>query len=72
VDGARFFLVVSSNMTRSNRHKLKHTYVPSEHKEDLLYFEGDGALEQAAQGGYGISFSRDIQNLSGEVLCNVV
>ena len=39
--------------------------VPSEHEEELLPSEGDGALEQAAQGCCGVSFSRDIQNLPG-------
>ena len=40
--------------------------VPSEHEEELLPSEGDGALEQAAQGCCGVSFSEDIQDPSGQ------
>ena len=40
--------------------------VPSEHEEELLPSEGDGALEQAAQGACGVSFSRDIQDPPGQ------
>ena len=39
--------------------------VLSEHEEELLPSEGDGALAQAGQGGSGFSFSGDIPALPG-------
>ena len=39
--------------------------IPSEHEEELLPSEGDGALEQAAQGGCGVSCG-DIQDPPGQ------
>jgi len=40
--------------------------VPSEREEELLPCEGDGALEQAAQGDCGVSFSGDIPDPPGQ------
>lgn len=39
--------------------------LPFEHKEELIYYESNRALEHAAQRGYGASFAADIQDLTG-------
>ena len=51
-----------SNVVKNPRGKS----FPSEHEEELLPSEGDGALEQAAQGGCGVSFSGDTEDPPGQ------
>ena len=66
-DGARLFSVVPSDRTKGQWAQTEAQEVLSEHEEELLPSEGDGALEQVAQGGCGVSFSGDIQDPPGQV-----
>jgi len=59
-DGARLFSVVPSGQDKGQWAQTEAEEAPAEHEEELLPSEGDGALAQAAQGGYGVSFSGDI------------
>jgi len=54
-------------LPKPRRAQTEGEEVPSEHEEELLPSEGDGAPEQAAQGGCGVSFSGDIEDPPGQV-----
>jgi len=64
-DGARFFSG-AQRQDKEQRAQTEAYEVPSEHEEELLPSEGDGALAQAAQGGCGVSFSGDIHDPPGQ------
>jgi len=60
---AKLFPVVPRDRTRGNRHKLKNRNFHLKVRKN--FFEGDRALEQAAQSGCGVSLSGDIPNPPG-------
>jgi len=69
---ANLFSVVCGDRTRGNSHKLKQTAMNwteflHQYVKELLHSEGDRALEQAARGGCGVSFSGDIQDPPGHL-----
>jgi len=51
---------------KGQRSQTEAQEVPCEQEEELLPSEGDGALEQVAQGDSGFFFSGDIQDLPGQ------
>ena len=57
-----------SGAQRQDKGQWAHTEaeeVPAEHEEELPSSEDDGALEQAAQRGWGVSSSGDTQDPPG-------
>lgn len=60
---ARLFPVALSDRSRGSGHKLEHRKFHTNMRKKL--FESDGAVEQVAQIGCGVSFSRYTQDPPG-------
>ena len=62
---ANLFSAVCGDRTRGNSQKLEHSKFHTSMQRILFTVR---VTEQAAQGGYGVSFSVDIQDPSGHLL----
>ncbi|GAB0208610.1 mitochondrial enolase superfamily member 1 [Grus japonensis] len=62
---ARLFFSGAQRQDKGQQAQTGTQEVPSEHEKNLLHFESDQALEQAAQRGCGVSFSGDTKNPPG-------
>lgn len=45
---ARLFSVTLNDRSRGNGHRMKHRKFHTKHEKELLHYEGDRALAQAA------------------------
>jgi len=57
---------------KGQRAETEAQEVPSEPEEEFLPSEGDGALEQAAQGGCGVSSLEIFKTRLDKVLCSLL
>jgi len=64
-DGDRLFSVVSSERTRSNRHKLQYSKFHLNIRKDFFHCEGGQTPEHSAHRDCGVPASGSIQNLVG-------
>lgn len=63
------FALVPSDTTKGKGHKMDHQQFQLNLRRNFFYFEGERALDHAAQGDCVVSFSGKIQILPG---CNLV